>query len=327
MRIASYLLAGALGLAALSQTAQAALVEFVSYTGNVALSTDGSGSTGNPDVISASAPNGSTVFAAYLYTVSNLGVPTPTDVTLNGTTVTYDTNVLNETSCCGLTSYRADVTDIVSAAIDGGAGGVYDFSIFEGFNETLIDGSALVVVYSNPTLPKASVVVLDGFASVTGDTASINFAKPLDTSDPAFFAEMILGIGFSCCDQKSSVTVNGTLITENAGNNDDGSDLIGGSLITVGGFDDPFSSLLPTYEEDSERYDLADYVTNGDTSIKIDTANASRDDNIFLAAFYVSGEAVIIEPPPSAIPLPASALLFGSAFFALFGLRRFKKAA
>ncbi len=327
MKLSSIFLAGALALTAVPDTADAALVEFVSFNGNVALSTDGFGSTSDVGIISASAPSGSTVVAAYLYTASNNSSATPADVTLNGTTVTYTTNVPNATACCDLRSYRADVTGIVSSIINGGAGGVYDFTINEGSLGGFIDGSALVVVYSNPALPDASVGILDGFASVTGDTTSINFAEPLDTTDPAFFAEMILGIGFSCCSQRSTVTVNGTLITENAGNNDDGSAVANGSLITVGGFDDAFSTLLPGYGDDSERYNLVDYVTDGDTSIQVDTANASRDDNIFLAAFYVSGEAGFNEPPPGAIPLPASALLFGSAFFALFGLRRFKKAA
>ena len=327
MRIASFIAAGALALAALPETADAALVEFQSFTGNVALSTDGFGSTTDIGTISASVPEGSTVVAAYLYTATNWGTPTPTDLTLGGTTVTYDTTVPNDTACCSLASHRADVTAIVSAVIDGGAGGVYDFAVNEGTLGYGIDGSALVVVYSNPTLPTASVGILDGFASVDGDTTAINFAEPLDTTNPDFFAEMVLGIGFSCCGQSSTVEVNGTLITANAGNNDDGTVVADGSLITVGSFDDPFSALLPGYEEDHERYDLAAYVTNGDTSIQIATANASGDDNIFLAAFYVSGEAGFNEPPPATVPLPASALLFGSAFAGLFGLRRFRKAA
>lgn len=325
MKLHSLLVTGALALAALPGAASASLVEFKTFTGKVALSTDGFGSIGSVGTISASAPSGSTVLAAYIYTASNFGLGTPVGFTLNGTTLSYQTTVTNATACCELQSNRADVTSLVAGVINGGAGGVYDFNIDEGPSGGQIDGSALVVVYSNATLPDASVGILDGFASVTGDTTSITFKDPLDPTDPAFFAEMVLGINFSCCEQKSTVEVNGTLITENAGNYDDG-ELANGALITVGGFDDAFSSLLPSYEDDSERYDLTGYVTKGDKKIRIDTANASADDNIFLAAFYVSGEADFVVDPET-VPVPASLLLLGPALLGLFGLRRAKKLA
>ena len=89
-----------------------------------------------------------------------------------------------------------------------------------------------------------------------------------------------------------------------------------GSLITVGGFDDPFSPFLPTYDEDHERYNLVPYITNGDTTISVRTVNPSGDDNIFLAVFHVTGEAGINEPPPDAtVPEPGtlSLLAIGGA--------------
>ena len=63
--------------------------------------------------------------------------------------------------------------------------------------------------------------------------------------DPGFFAEMILASSFSCCDQrpKSRSTARssvGTPATTMMVLN-----IADGSLITVGGFDDPFSPLLP----------------------------------------------------------------------------------
>ncbi len=291
-----------LAVLALGAQAQAALDPFQSYTGNVGVSTDGWGSTASSGVISASVPAGSTVIAAYLYsaTFSTSGTPT---VTLDGSGVTFGPAVPNATACCSLASWRSDVTSIVKPTIDGGAGGVYNFAVTEG--QSNIDGEALVVVYQNAALPESTVGILDGFASVAGDTAAINFADPLDPSDPGFFAEMSLGIGFSCCSQKSSVEVNGTLITLNAGNNDDGNAVANGSLITVGSFDDPLSPFMPSYEEDHERYDLSGQVALGDTSISVTTANPSRDDNIFLAVFHVSGIAGINEPPPDPDPDPS----------------------
>jgi hypothetical protein len=99
----------------------------------------------------------------------------------------------------------------VKPTIDAGPGGVYNFDVAETVLGSNTDGEALVVVYFNPSLPDATVGILDGFASVTGDTTSINFPDPLDPTDPDFFVEMSLGISFSCNDQKSTVNVNGEL--------------------------------------------------------------------------------------------------------------------
>jgi hypothetical protein len=319
----SLALIGAFGL---STAAEASLVTFKSYSGNVAVSTDGWGGTDGSGAVTANAPSGSKVIAAYLYTATWAGYVStaPTTVTLNGSAVTYSNTSYNNT--VGLGSHRADVTSIVKSVIDGGAGGAYNFSINEGSDNFGIDGNALVVVYENAALPDSSVGILDGFAAIGGDTTSINFADPLDPDADGFFAEMRLGIGFSCCGQASDVTVNGTKITTVAGNNDDGEQQANGSLITMGGDDDPFSTLMPGYTADHERYNLADYITKGDTSIKVDTRNPSNDDNIFLAVFHVSGKAGFNEDPDDpdtpAVPLPAAGWLLAGGLMGLAGLRR-----
>ncbi|MAD74742.1 MAG: PEP-CTERM sorting domain-containing protein [Rheinheimera sp.] len=303
--------------------AQAALIPFQTFVGNYGVSTDGWGSTSQSGTISALVPNGATVVAAYLYS-STFNNPSLAGVggTLAGETINYDTNLgtIPAPACCSLTATRADVTSIIKPLVDGGPGGVYNFDITETSN--FQDGSALVLVYSDPTLGVSTVGILDGFARVDGDTTSLNFADPLDPTAPGFFAHMMLGIGFSCCGQTNTVEVNGTLITQNAGNNNDSADasLSDGNLITVGSFDDPFSPLMPGYAEDTERYSLIDYLSTGDTSITIETTNATNNDNIFLAVFHVSGEAGVNEPPPGvSIPEPATLSLF---VLALMGLRR-----
>jgi hypothetical protein len=66
-----------------------------------------------------------------------------------------------------------------------------------------------------------------------------------------------------------------------------------GSLITVGGVGDSTANpVLPTpdpigAQPDDELYSLSPFVHVGDTQISVETRNASNDDNIFSAVFYL----------------------------------------
>ena len=319
--------------------AQATLTVLEAFNGNVGLSTDGLGllstTTGT---ISASVPVGSTVLKAWLYGVYNSN--DPAGVTFNGSAITYDVDLPNTTACCDIGSRRADVTGLVAPTINGGPGGVYDFDVIEANTGSGHDGTALVVVYSNPALPEATVAILDGFADVTGDTTTLNFLEPLDVDDPGFDPQLYIGDGFSCSGQRSTIEVNGQLLTENAGNFDDGTPpppagCQNGNLITVGSFDDPVSPLLPSYADDTEHYSLLPFIEDGDTSIVIETFNASQDDNIFLAAIYTAGIAGVNEPPPpptgdddppsTDVPAPGATLLFLIGLGAVGFGRRFAR--
>lgn len=331
--------------------AQASLTTFQSYVGNVGLSTDGFGSTSNVGTINAFVPAGSTVVAAFLYSAYYGGTASTTGFTLNGSAVNFTQDNPNPTACCSIGSQRADVTSIVSPTINGGGGVAtvdaatgqpmlqYSFAVNEG-SDSRVDGESLVVVYTNPLLPTGSVGLLDGFSAVGGDSAAINFVDPLHPADPGFLAEMRIGDGFSCCvnnegnapqgSQASNVSVNGTQITTNSGGDDDGGVKVdhfdqNGNLITQGGNDDPFSALNPFYGDDHERYNLTAEITDGDTSITVRTNNPSNNDNIYLEAFYVTGEAGFNQPPPS-VPEPASIVLLGTGLLGLAWRVRRKRA-
>jgi hypothetical protein len=288
--------------------ANASLSVFQQYVGTNGISTDGWGSTTNTGNITASVPVGSTVLAAYLYSSMFFDLTVPTG-TLNGATVNYATQLGSTGGCCSLQASRANVTSIVKPVIDSGPGGIYNFAITEG--KATQDGEALVVVYSNATLPTSTIAILNGFSAQAGDNSSISFATGLNPAAAGFQAEMRIGDGFSCCGQKSVITVNGQTLTNVAGNHDDGlSGDSNGALITVGGSNDPFTVASPgtpanDYATDHERYDLRPYITAGDTTINIHTVNPSNDDNIFLEVFQVTGEGRVTTGP-GVIPEPTT---------------------
>lgn len=328
MRLRSVVGGLCIGLGAVGG-AHASLTTLQTYVGSYGLSTDGWGSTTQSGSITASVPVSSTVVGAYLYSsMYSSGTP---GGTFGGSTLGAST-ALGVTA--GLQAYRWDVTSIVKAAIDGGPGGTYNFAVTE--TSSLQDGYALVVVYGNTGLPEQTVAILDGFSATTGDSTALNFASPLNPSAPGFVAEMRLGIGFSydgtgCTDsaQTSTVKVNGTAITNSAGCNDDSKDATAnnGNLITVGGNNDPLSPSLPSVASDHERYSLVSLINNGDTTIAVNTVNPSNNDNIFLAAFLLTGRAGVNQAPtpttpPTGTPEPGSIVLLGLGMAALLARRR-----
>jgi hypothetical protein len=280
---------------------------FQQFTGDYGVATSGWGSLADSGTMSVSIPVGATVTGAWLYqSTYNLGdAPTAPGGTFGGSDVNYSTALgVNSSACCNLQAYRGDVTSTVASAVDGGPGGTYNFSVSE--TDTLEqDGEALVVVYSLASIATNTVAILNGAASSAGDVSHVNFAQPLDPSAPGFFANMAIGDGFSCCGQASTITVNGQEMTTVAGNNDSSVDpsASNGNLITMGNIAGPYTGGTPgspqtDYDADHEAYDLVPFLSNGDTTITIDTINASLDDNIFVQVLDVSGVASVTPGVP-----------------------------
>lgn len=347
----------------LPSTASATLTTFEAFTGNIGLSVDAGGSIQStlPDGLTAEVPAGSTVVGAYLFTSTYYesfgpaGSPIPNASaggTLNGNNINYVAVAANPSSDLPLQAGVADVTSIVAAEVNpGGAaatGGVYNFSVTE-TNTVYQDGEVLITVYSNPTLPTASIGILAGGASSAGDVSSINFG-----SNPAGDTVLMsIGDGFSFDlngpGQSSTIDVDGSLLTSAAGNCDESQDggtppnptyCTDGDLITAGvlglnadgsvdtAYSNPFTPIGDTnVQTDNELYNISSLInpSDGDT-ITLNTSNSSTDDNIFEETFYVQGAAGFNAPPPvtGPAPEPNSILLLGTAL-ALGAFLKFRR--
>lgn len=295
------------------------LAIFKSYVGKYGVSTSGFGSTSNSGLISTQIPKNSEVVAAYLYS-AGYAINRTTDIVIDGLkfdgkSVTfskyYNNPWKNSNNISGyFKTGRADVTNIVKDKYSSSSSS-YNFAIQE--PSAAVDGEALVVIYKNASLSESTITILDGGANINGDKTVVSLVDAVDSS---FYADMYLGISFSYPDQASKITVNGKIVTENAGGYDDGSKG-NGALITVGDYTDGYSPSQPSYSSDHEKYNLKNYISAGSKKITIETINPSQDDNLFLVVLRTKGEATVCigdtcdnteptsTPTPTSTPIPS----------------------
>jgi RHS repeat-associated protein len=279
------------------------------FTGNVSYSADGLGQTGPGGVLRAQMPLGSKILQATLYgSFYGTAQPSAADRTMDFGGSDVQLTLLPRTNSF-LDTALADVTEQVRqqpVALDGGL----SFTI--GNDPRPLDGVALLVVYSHPSLPNASIAVKEGGARQEGDTTEFAFTSPLNTAMKDFSATLSLGIGFgfqggaaaTCgtnAGQFSIVEVNGKRLTSCAGNYDDGYAGNGG-LITVGGVGDSLDNPADPRQQaadgrtprvqDDELYDLVPFVSTGDRALSVFSRNPSFDDNLFLKVVKITGRTV-----------------------------------
>ena len=251
-------------------------------------------------------------------TISGGGQISDTDVTIDGSAITWDVETANVLSSY---NYWTDATALVKAKIDAAPAGRVDFTMVEVNRNSYIDGEILAVIFDDPAQAVSNTVVLCfGSQAQDGDTFAIGLAEPIDKSDPNLVLDFSLGISYSYQigdDQYSIVEVNGDRLSTSAGGEDDGASYNGG-LITVGGLDDSNANpadpnATPGYNPryDDELYSLLPFVEDGDTSISVVTENPSYDDNMMFAALFlggataVVGEGIVLSPAEAVNPVGA----------------------
>jgi len=250
--------------------------------------------------------------------------PIDGDITLDGKAVSWDpTHTIS--NAIGSGNVAAEVTSLVKQKVDAAPAGRVDITAAEA-NPNSTDGETLAVIFDDPTVStNNSVALLYGAQHPLGDSFIANFAGPIDTSNPNLKVQLGLGIsfGYQPSSQYSTINVNGTELTSSAGGQDDCNepDLVtcnNGELFTVGGLDDdptnPPDTTCTVAEArcDDELYNLLPLLTNGVTSVTIDTVNPTNDDNLFFASLQTSDTTA---PPPP--PGPSKTLVaFGDSIAA-----------
>jgi hypothetical protein len=295
--IACFSIAVALALAA---PAAASAQLTATFNGAGGYSADALGQEDGGGTLQAQVPAGSTLVQAYLYGTYHDG----SNPDLSQRTIDFDGTNVELTRIAEFASFfataRANVTSQVAAKV-GSGGGITNFAVNNDPGQ--LDGVTLLVVYSNPSLPSRRIAVFDGIADPRGDGVTFQLGAPIDKTAAGFSAVMSVGVGYSFqgpqaagphdCDlfhqQATSLTVNGGLLSACAGHWDDGIPSSSG-LITVGGVGDSTDNPTPPESPatDDELYDLAPFVKQGDTAIRLETENGSLDDNLFLVVMDVT---------------------------------------
>lgn len=304
-------------LPATTSWTNAGLQEMVRLAGRLKTSVDGFGATASSGVIQVEKPSANAKVVAAFATLAGKGnsatLATPTNVGLNGQTISFSHVATVGSGATGFRNFFADVTTLVKTTVDAAGAGLLDIAVDEGTGHANYDGLSLVVVFDDPNTVWSSVVIAFGASKTAGDSFTLGF--PALNANELAGHRLSIGIGFSfqgpgngsqasTIDISTSGQVTNSRIAEYAGGFDDGASA-NGALITVGGIGDsnanPIMGATFSHPADDELYNLSGLLNVGDTELTITTRNASGDDNLFQAVFFinrvsVAGATTIFDP-------------------------------
>ena len=293
----------AVTLPATTSWTNAGLQQMALLTGRLKTSIDGFGSTTGSGQIQVEKPTANAkVVAAFVTLVGTTGtsnLATPSDVLLGGQAISFS-HVATVTQNTAFRNFFADVTTLVKPTVDAAGAGILDLAVDEGAGQSSYDGLSLIVVFDDPNTVWSSVLVAFGASKSAGDSFSLAF--PALNANELAGHRLSVGIGFgfqgnnnsgqaSTIDITTSSLASASRIAEYAGSFDDGA-AANGALITVGGIGDsnanPIIGAPFTHPADDELYNLSGLLNVGDTELTIKTRNASGDDNLFQAVFFIN---------------------------------------
>jgi hypothetical protein len=297
----------AVTLPATTSWTNAGLQEMVRLTGRLKTSIDGFGSSTGSGLIQVEKPSANAkVVAAFVTLVGTAGtgnLATPSDVTLGGQAISFSHTANVTAQSTAFKNFFSDVTTLVKPTVDAAGSGILDFAVDEGAGQVNYDGLSLIVVFDDPSTVWSSVVIAFGASKSAGDSFSLGF--PALNANELSGHRLSVGIGFgyqttngaqsSTIDITTSSVASASRIAEYAGSFDDGA-AANGALITVGGVGDsnanPIIGATFSNPADDELYNLSGLLNVGDTELTITTRNASGDDNLFQAVFFINRVAV-----------------------------------
>lgn len=240
-----------------------------------------------------------TAYKVFMYNASVFNRTTPPSVTVDGQSYSIP-NLQTTVAANGTTfnGHSGPVAGALKTKLDAATAGTdLTFNIIEGTDVVSIDGVGLIVIWNNPTKLVGTHYVHIGMKMITLAGTTINVpVSPLDKNIPGF--EPILGIGINYSvntdpSQNAKITLNGGLLTANAGGADDSLDTPpqNGTLITLGGYGDD-----PVNNDSDELYNVAHLITNGVQNLQFVFTDVGGPDDDVVNAIYFSGVGVTPTP-------------------------------
>lgn len=270
------------------------------------------GSLSQSYTITLNKPAGATTaYKIYMYKAGTMFPAGATNnLIIDGSSYSFANSRTSESSPGGsfATTFYGEVSNntVLKNKLDNAAaGGDINISINESTETLLVDGVGIIVIWNTPSKPAGSFFVILGAAlsKVAGYTKGIA-TNPIDLTNPDL--KPILGIGISYSNtpqstqQNSRLTVNGNIITENAGAYDDGAGGTNGALITLGGYGDD-----PDNNDSDELYNIKNQLINGANYLNFTFTDVAAPEDDVINAIYFSGVGICSSPDITGIT-PAS---------------------